>query len=253
MKVHGGWWTAALCVVAWALAGMSADAATSYQLVAQPDRAGVGQAVSFTPVVATAALPPGTTFAIDFGDGVHQSSVMPSVAVSHAYGQPGSYVALLLEVTTHAPAGTPVARASIVVTGAAPAMTVLGLSLAWPDGSSSLSISGCSQPPQPVALVRVNAPGMVVVQWQLDGEPFSTSNAQASAAGDVRFILRQPLPAADTHGIAIVVVSPIAAQGAPTPTPPISYSYSQPTSGASPSPLSPPSPPCGAAQETTGS
>jgi|GEM_PF-2818693 len=217
--------TTMVCLV---LMVVAASAASSIGLSVFPNPALVGQGVSFT-----ATVPPGTPIPrgqllVDFGDGSARAVVQPNSPVTHLYNQSGSFAAQLILVSPLIPAGTTLARATVSINarGGGAAMQIVGMTLSWPNGASSLSLSGSSGPPQPVALVRVSGPGTLVVQWRLDGNPYSTATQTVSSAGNQRFVLSQPLPNSGSHSLSLVVIEPsMNAPGQPTPAPPLTYAY----------------------------
>ena len=105
-----------------------------------------------------------------------------------------------------------------------PVPHVLGISLSWPNGLYSIAVDAGSKLPHPIALVRVDAPGRILVQWRLDGGAFHTEFGKAKKAGDIRFELEQPLPHRGSHSVGLVILSPvISPEASPTPVPAIHY------------------------------
>jgi hypothetical protein len=216
---------ACLCVL---VISVAASAATNATLSANPNPAFVGQFVTLTPSLPRGLLTPGGVLRIDFGDGSARVAAQWNVPVLHTFSQPGTYTAELLSIATGTPNGVVIARVNVTINarGGLPAMQVLGVSVSWPDGSQSLSLSGSATPPNPIALVRVSAPGTLVVQWRLDGNPVSTATQQATSPGNQRFVLQQALPNSGSHEVSLTLISPAVEVGAqPTPAPPVTYSY----------------------------
>lgn len=106
-----------------------------------------------------------------------------------------------------------------------PIPNVLGVSLAWPNGRSSILVPVGALVPHPIALVYVDGPGRVFVQWRLDGAAFHTEFGRAKKAGDIRFELSQALPHRGTHAVSLVILQPVTAPlASPSPAPALRYS-----------------------------
>jgi hypothetical protein len=208
-----------------------------YRLSAAPNPATVGQTVTFVPSYAAGTPPPAGSLYVDFGDGSPRAAVRWFGSVAHAYAQPGQYrVQLLLASTLMQTLATVVETVTAPATPAprAPALSVQTLALTWPNGSTSLTLSGTSPPPQPLAVVQTSGAGTLVLLWQLDGNAFVTVTQPVTAAGNQRVALTTPLPNSGSHSVSVRLISPPVALGAqPTPPPPISYSYP----GAPPAPV----------------
>lgn len=234
--IHGRSWRPVLgaaVAVTTILLAASAEAAVNFS--ALPNPALIGQPVSF---VASAAgmTPPRGSLAIDFGDGSQRVAAQWGVPVVHSYSQAGQYTALLLS------SGLNVQTLARVIVTINPqgnvrnaGLSILGIALTWPSGSSALSLSGSSPPPNPFAIIQTSGTGTLVVQWQLDGNPLSTATQQVTTAGNQRLQLSMPLPNSGSHTVSLRIISPPIALGAqPTPAPPVTYSYtgqSQSTGG----------------------
>jgi len=122
----------------------------------------------------------------------------------------------MLESTRRRPTPTPTP---------VPIPNVLGVSISWPDGTYSIGLDAGDRIPHPVALVHVDGPGRIIVQWQLDGNAFHTESGRAKKAGDIRFDLDAPLPRRGSHSISFVIISPpLPPLASPTPAPAIRYS-----------------------------
>jgi len=101
---------------------------------------------------------------------------------------------------------------------------VLGVSIGWPDGRYSIVVGAGERIPHPVALVHVDGPGRIIVQWQLDGNAFHTESGRAKKAGDIRFELDAPLPRHGPHSVSFSIISPPQPPlVSPTPAPSIRY------------------------------
>jgi hypothetical protein len=157
---------------------------------------------------------------IDFGDGSPRQPIRNAVPVSHVYVAAGTYAANVYSTNNRQLVGL-----TVTVQPKPSVQHVQSTSLSWPNGAGSLSLGSGSQVPRPVALVRVDAPGTVVLQWLLDGAPVTNATQSVSAAGVTTFTLYSALPQTGSHTISIRVLSPAPpAFGGPQPAAPITYS-----------------------------
>ncbi len=184
-------------------------------LTASPTNPVAGSSVTFT-LHANYVEP----LSIDFGDGTPQLPIRSAVPVPHAYAAPGTYA-----VNVYTTNRRPFAGLTITVAPRPSVQHVAAISLSWPTGVGSLSLPPGSRVPQPVALVRVDAPGTIVLQWLRDGAPVTNATQMATAAGVATFTLSAALPQMGTHTISVRVLSPAPpAFGGPQPAAPITYS-----------------------------
>jgi PKD repeat protein len=202
-------------------------------LTATPNPATAGQPVTFTATLSAGAAASGQ-LSIDFGDGSKPAPAQPNAAVMHAYANPGKYTAQLFAagVNQHA-----VASVVVTVNAAPNGLSVQAIALAWPDGSTSLTLSGARPPPQPLAILQTSGSGSLMVEWMLDGTPFMGTWTLVSTGGNQRLALTTQLPITGSHSIGLLVLQPEIPLGAkPTPPPAITYAYaSAPTPTPAPS------------------
>jgi hypothetical protein len=207
------------------------SATASARLTASPNPALVGQSVSFTPSFTASAQPAGQ-LTIDFGDGSARAVAQWNAPVFHTYAQAGQYVAQLFLSpfsALSAQQAQSIARVVVSVNAeqAPGGLSVSGVSLTWPNGASSLSLSGSTVPPKPLAIIQSSGSGTLVVRWLVDGKTLSVATQQVTSSGNQRLQLSSALPNTGSHSVALSIVSPqIQVGSAPTPAPPITYSYS---------------------------
>lgn len=161
-----------------------------------------------------------------------------SGATTHAYAAAGTYTviasagaetfagAVLSASATVAIQARPVPAAS-AAPGPVARVGLLGVALTWPDGAYHLHLSAGTTVPQPVARVRISAPGTVVAQWSLDGAPTQTVQVTAAEGRTlVSFEYAGPLPGHGSHAVSLRILSPV--QGGLSrvpPVPPIGYDF----------------------------
>jgi hypothetical protein len=162
-------------------------AASPATLTASPNPDVLGQTLTFVFTVGSSTcrmIGAPTIYELDFGDETQKQTVRSGVPIPHAYARTGSFRAVI-SLSFQVKPGTPeapscaVASAVVTVTGPAPknGAHVLAVSLTWPDGSSALTLNASDSVPNAVALVRVDVPGTVTVQWRLDGAPIQMETA----------------------------------------------------------------------------
>ncbi|MHB8144640.1 MAG: hypothetical protein ACYDEW_03265, partial [Vulcanimicrobiaceae bacterium] len=231
---------------------------TSARLVASPQTVYAGSPITLTFSLPAAAakssrIGSGSAISIRFGDGSVGTIVLaPSLngfsgVTSHVYAAAGIYTATASVATgpaTFAVAALSFSATVAVRARAAPApspvperVSLLGIALTWPDGAYHLHLSAGTPVPQPVARVRISAPGTIVAQWLLDGAPTQTVHVSAAEGRTlVSFEYAGPLPGRGSHAVSLRILSPV--QGglsrAATP-PPIGYDFAVGTF-ATPSP-----------------
>jgi hypothetical protein len=181
--------------------------------------------VAGSPVTFTLHTTEVEPLAMDFGDGSARQPIRNAVPVAHIYANAGTYSAIVYTSNNRLLVGL-----TVTVQPKPSVQHVQATSLSWPTGAGSLALVPGSHVPQPVALVRVDAPGTVVLQWLLDGAPVTNATQSVSAAGVTTFTLSSALPQTGNHTISVRVLSPAPpAFGGPQPASPISYSFSAST------------------------
>ncbi|HYK53792.1 MAG TPA: hypothetical protein VEV38_09715, partial [Candidatus Eremiobacteraceae bacterium] len=100
---------------------------------------------------------------------------------------------------------TSIRTAVTIIAGPAHALAV---SLSWPSGASKLSLSASDVVPAPVALVRVDGAGQLIVQWFVDGKLIATSTRTTTAAGVASINLAAALPRDGTHVVSMTLLTP---------------------------------------------
>lgn len=194
----------ALAIAVVALSGAQAPnqtlytPATTLTLTASPPTAIVGAPILF---ILAGTAKPANGWSIDFQDGSGPQSITPNQPLPHAFAATGTYKVLVL---LHREATT-IFKTVTITPGPSHA---LGVSLSWPGGASTLSLTANEVVPAPVAVVQVDGAGPVILQWFVDGKAVATSTQTMRGAAVAQINLATALPRDGTHVVSMTLLAP---------------------------------------------